>query len=204
MPDPIAFIHLPRTAGTSIGVAIKDTYGGRRYKVKTFDSLSPNLASEIPRKAEIIYGHMPYGIHEMLPVRYATVLREPISRTLSQYRKYRLQKSQRGSTVDMFEFLRSDSWCNRQARMLSGDPAEATRASLERAKQNLETFEVVGFFDDLDAFAEKIGLAVPLPHVDSAVDSPPADPTPLELKRIRANNRLDTELYEWAKARFGG
>ena len=204
MPHPIAFIHLPRTGGSSMGEAIKTRYEGRRYKVKVSAVLPADLAAAIPPRVEIIYGHMPYGLHEQLPVRYATVLREPVSRALSQYRAYQLQKAQRGQAVDMDDFMKSDSWVSVQTRKLSGLPGYPNAESLARAKRHLETFEVVGFFEDLDGFAARIGLATPLPHVDNAGPSPRPDPTPQQLDRIRARNALDTELYEWALAKFGG
>ena len=183
--------------------AIKARYAGRRYKVKVAKILPADLKAAISRKTEIVYGHMPYGVHEVLPVRYATVLREPVGRSLSHFRAYLLQKAQRGFTVDLDQFLANDTWSSIQTRMLSGLPGPPTAASLERAKRNLETFEVVGFFDDLDAFARRIDLPVPLPHIDNAGPAPRADPTPEQLERVKARNALDTELYEWAKARFG-
>jgi len=184
--------------------AIKARYGARRFKVKIPEDLPSDLAASIPLKAEIIYGHMPYGIHETLPVRYATVLREPVSRSLSHYRAFSLQKAMRGFTVTLDDFLFNKSSYNLQTAILSGLPGPPSAATLALAKKNLETFEIVGFFDDLDAFARRIDLPTPLPHIDNASPAPRNDPTPEQLERIRARNALDAELYQWAKARFGG
>lgn len=101
------FLHIPKTGGTTIRKHIQKNFSPKeavlferqdlRFSKETskysvymkeardfFESMDQKALEEI----QIIYGHeVPYGIHSFFdrPCRYITVLREPISRTVSHY-----------------------------------------------------------------------------------------------------------------------
>lgn len=90
-------IHIPKTAGTTIGYILD--YGSRRRIYYDYSEIydSNELRKDIAlianhkelfeKKFDIIHGHFRYGKYiELFPcAKYLTCLREPIARTLSQY-----------------------------------------------------------------------------------------------------------------------
>jgi hypothetical protein len=89
-------MHIPKTAGTSLGEIIKKQYGDDR--VITCYDLNPYLVEENSQYLEkildnqpntkAVIGHFMYGIHKRLSnieYKYITFLRDPLARILSQY-----------------------------------------------------------------------------------------------------------------------
>ncbi len=203
--SPIVFIHLPRTAGSSMGRAIEQAYGDRALRLKTLAPITEDVVARVGSHIQIIYGHMPHGLHRFMPVRYVTVLREPIERSLSHFRLYQLQMQQKfgAKTPPTFEeFLDHHLAGNVQTRLLAGighpdsTPADAVAA----AKRNLEDFEAVGFFDDIDGLARRIGIQTPIAHINHI--APRYSATEAELKQLTTLNDQDIPLYRWALTRF--
>jgi len=202
---PLAFIHLPRTAGNSLAQAIQAAYGGRAGRVHASDDVPEPMLARLAPDVAIIHGHMNHGIHRRIPVRYATVLREPIERCLSHFGLFRVQQQAQGRTVGFDEFLRRKYASNLQCGMLSGlfrrGPLQAGPA-LDLARAHLESFHVVGFFDRLDEFAHRLGLQTPLPHMNSYRSE--FEPTAEQLEELRRINSADLQLYDWARKHFAG
>ena len=204
-PAPIAFIHIPRTGGNSIGAAIRQTYGASAFRLKTNHAPTGELLVGMPPDVRVIYGHMPWGLHRFTPVRYATVLRDPIGRSLSHFalwRYQRVRKSGRTEPPGFEEFLEKPFAADLQTRLLAGASPmdEMPSDALELARANLSDFAIVGFFEDLPAFARRMGLAGPLAHINGGARPPP---TPAQVEALRQANPQDLELYAWARARFG-
>ena len=202
---PIALIHLPRTAGTSLGLAVEESFGSGAFRLKQQGQVTAEVARSIPATAEVIYGHMNYGLHLHMPVRYATLLRDPIERYVSHYNLFRKQKARDDRSPSNFAFFLTRSKAvNTQTRMLSGTHSMVSGSSydLTLAKQHLEQFAYVGFYDQLDAFATAIGVVQPVPHVNRSTGDTELDPEAIEA--MRASNLMDIELYEWARERFAG
>ena len=94
MAEPLlVYIHIPKTAGTSLRKLISRRYPGRFAKApNTFshaevaeERLRAQVAND-PRPLAI-GGHIVFGLRDALPAdaRYLTVLRDPVERTLSHY-----------------------------------------------------------------------------------------------------------------------
>ncbi len=77
-PPPIAFIHIPRTSGSSLKTALRRCYGEDLCWLKLGGEFPPDGASWISPTAKIGGGHMNRGLHEFTSAPYATVLRDPI------------------------------------------------------------------------------------------------------------------------------
>lgn len=95
--DIVLFVHIPKTAGMSIGKALRDSFD-RFHAVPwgdiqpSFERLIESALNEWPSdgKRHVIIGH--YSHRQIrqwkkagLPVKAASILRDPVARTVSQY-----------------------------------------------------------------------------------------------------------------------
>src|SRR5881628_2608535 len=98
------FLHIPKTAGVSVRWALRRQYRETGYlhlALPDPSEVSPSpiadtislegakrrLADSRSEPFGVVFGHMPFGIHEALtrPVRYFTMVRNPVERVVSQY-----------------------------------------------------------------------------------------------------------------------
>jgi len=87
--DILYFLHIPKAAGTSF-ISVLDNYFdlNRICKLHDWEEMLTNMPKDIS-KLNLFRGHFGYGIHHILqqkPV-YITMLREPISRTISDFQQ---------------------------------------------------------------------------------------------------------------------
>ena len=170
----------------------------------------------------LIIAHTIFGLHRWVPgpSTYVTLLRDPVSLTISQYfyvarnPNHPLHDHVRGyATLD--EYVRSGialETDNSQIRAISGDTSTpfgaCTEAMLETAKSNIEErFSVVGLterFDESLMLLRKAFGWSNLYYVRTNVtrraqkDAVP----PATRALIEEQNHLDRELYRWAQDRF--
>jgi len=173
------FLHIPKTAGTTLRVIIDNIYnndstyyvypGNKSYvEIEDFDKLS----KKEKKKFQFVCGHLDFGFHKHLPqqCKYITVLRDPVNYTTSLFH-HLLQKENarndkhvaafqkrykdKGLTLQDFitEAMHTDV-DNKQTRVLSGERCgfgQVTGEMLETAKRNLrEHFAAVGFTERFD------------------------------------------------------
>lgn len=245
-PPPVLFIHVMKTGGTTIVRNLRETYPlpavfpysalDLAYRDDGELDLDHHLSvpyllglsAERRETVRVYIGHFPYVVRELLgfEVRAATVLRDPVERTISLLRQ--LQRPQRweDDAVErplamrsleevyehplVFEPLVHDH----QTKIFSMTPADDPQrytdviavdgARLEQAKASLEEIEVVGTtarFDDLlDEVESRFGWTI----VRGARKNmtPERDLTPVApslRRRIAADNAIDIELYEHAR-----
>lgn len=200
-------------------------HSGKDELLTYFDDIETGAAVYEFRRAMLLYhmawntamihGHVLYSdlAQQLFADRYAfvTMLREPVSRTLSNY----AHTVQTGVIADDFEayldgfvarahglsFLRYFSGRHRIDR-------EDEASALAAAKANLEKFDVVGFLDDLPAFCKAIGDVtgrVPKVYRYNEKRWPPARPTSAQLDRLRAILAPEIAFWDHANAvRRGG
>ena len=171
-PAAVIFLHIPKTAGTTL---LKIIY--RQYPPETVLSFGTDahesvaqfkaLDEESRKKIRLLHGHMAYGLHEYLPgpTEYFTVLRDPVARVISYYNficrtsGHYLYDEVVGKDLSLHALLESElplMMNDGQVRLLSGvwgEPAfgEVSLAMLETARKNLaDSFIVVGLTEQFD------------------------------------------------------
>lgn len=230
MRYPVFFLHIPRTAGTTLNAvmsnhfgpeAILSVYDKADYEKHRFHS--PDFFAPI----KLITGHLllettdPPSIYG-LPVSVVTLLREPVSRLLSEYEflktwdRNHLYAYLNGNNVSFSEYITSSERIlryrgkNFMTRCIAGEDVDGPypRKALARAKKNLERNFV--FTGIQERFAESLVMLGDLLGMDNllhdrrnalkaeARNAPGEDDVALALDM----NRADIELYDFACALF--
>jgi Galactose-3-O-sulfotransferase len=182
------------------------------------------LPAALRGRYRLIEGHLYFGFHRHIPraSTYITFLRRPVERVLSFYYYARSTPDHYLYSQLVFERLDlktalarelTSELCNGQTRQLAGDEWEdpervVTRAALERAQANLTHFRVVGLLEEFDAslllMRHAFGWHLPF-YVKENVTKEKPDEALLDaetLGLIEEANRLDLELYEYARNLF--
>lgn len=98
---------VPKSAGTSLSHLFSKAFGKRFQHFWSPAQVKSKVASLRRRRAAMIFGHLPYGVHKVLididqehalwlnklNFTYATVLRHPLERVKSHYHFHRVSRS---------------------------------------------------------------------------------------------------------------
>ncbi len=192
-PDQLAFVHLPKTGGTSLNTILRDDADDRFTGVFRHRPIS--------RKC-------PPGSYN-----YFTVMRDPVERVWSFYQMSQRSLARGGGPYGHvagrgLEFFLRHCWevRNMACRYYSGELVfEPKAATLERAWRNLELFRYVLCFEtlsqDAGALLADCGLSVhSLPHENR---HPYEGPGSEDEELIRRFNDLDVEIHRRWMARVG-
>jgi hypothetical protein len=222
----IVFIHIPKTAGTTLGTILRHHYGAQFRRINTSgahdaESLRERVATALEQpELRVVQGHISFGLWDRFPAgsRFATILRDPIECTLSHY-SFLVQRTGKwrhdwlqppSAELTLAECLGERSYIpdNLQTRMLSGgvsvyDPLPPD--ALELAKRHLrDRFAYVATSERFDEFLALLNLELGWPTVayDRArVTSGRRKRDELsreELELVLDSNALDSELHGYA------
>jgi GT2 family glycosyltransferase len=206
------FLHVPKTAGTSLLVALRDRLGDEL--VEYYDNQPGKTLSTVltlAQRARIIFGHASFGIHRQLGVapEYGTILRHPVARVISLYHFLAQETTstcadriRRGLTLGDFVRARlSSQTSNHMTQILAGrGTAELDDDDLARAKRNLFEFAYVGILEELNLAGLESFLGVgPIRLGCHNIGSYARDTVPSEDREIiESHNQYDLELYRYA------
>lgn len=217
-----ALLHIPKTAGTSLRVALEGALGGNkvfpnaRYlrlrggKYLNYNEMADALTGA-SSDVSLIQGHLPLAsLRELAPdAKLITVLRKPVERVTSLLKHMKIHHRVSGSFEEM---LRESGPAgtvspNQQTRLLSllesGAPMEE---HVESAKEQLATFAVVGlaerYRETLSLCEGLLGLSLGKPRYLN-LSKLPGDHWSTEMtEEIEELNRFDAELYRYAEQIF--
>lgn len=81
--DPLFFMHVPKTAGVSMRLYLRNQYSSADILAEDWWSLLENR--ENIKRSKLALGHFPYNLRSILPdgTRMLTIVRDPVQRTLS-------------------------------------------------------------------------------------------------------------------------
>jgi len=224
--ETLLFLHIPKTAGSTMYKVLGRQYS--RAETLRLDSSQIAQFKTLPAtqrgRYRLIKGHLYFGFHRYIPgaSTYFTFLRRPVERVLSFYYYARstpdhyLYSQLVNERLDLRTVLAREltpEIRNGQTRQLAGDEWEdpqrvVTRAALERAKANLTHFRVVGLLEEFDAslllLRRAFGWHLPF-YIKENVTKEKTDETFLDPETrglIEEANRLDLELYDYARGLF--
>lgn len=227
-PERFFFVHLQKTAGTALLRRLRHAMGrtavypdhadGDRFK-RVIDV--PHLCArwkERGHEVRVVTGHFPLCTVDLLGDSFTplTLLREPVGRTLSFLRHQ--QQADADDANPPLEALYDDPFRfhglihNHMVKMLGTTVDEMPRGALtrlpvrrdhlERAKERVARMPVVGvqerFEEFCDALTGRYGwdLGPPVWANRTVIDG---QPSTAFLARVRDDNSLDAELYDFAR-----
>ncbi|HEY3128872.1 MAG TPA: sulfotransferase family 2 domain-containing protein [Acidobacteriota bacterium] len=221
--EALIFLHIPKTAGTTLNRIIEWQYNPVSiftvdpHRIRATAARFKRFSEQRRRRFRVVRGHLLYGIHEFLPqgATYITMLRDPVARLLSTYSfilrrpLHPLHRKLKAGRLGVEDLIRmTPHRQNLQCRFISGigTGGNCDERVLEVAKENLtRAFRVVGLCEQ---FQESLCLMMAafgwkVPFYDSwkvAKTRPSIEPDVIDV--IREHNRLDVELYDFAKKLF--
>lgn len=233
------FLHIPKTAGDTLNtilwrqyrevgyLEVPDPLPPSRYSAAEdtpFERVKRQVADPNWKRVGLIYGHMPFGIHEVLsgPVRYFTMVRDPIERAISHYYYVRrahghpLHREVVDGRMSLHDYVTTGitgELANGQTALVAGlekDAPAGELAVLHRAQANIDSaFAVVGLTEQFDRSIVLFGLAMdwtkPLVYksMNVTANRPPISAVPRKtIEAIEAQNELDQALYLFVRERF--
>ncbi|NWO04454.1 MAG: sulfotransferase family 2 domain-containing protein [Alteromonadaceae bacterium] len=204
--NPIFFIHVPKTAGTSFRKSAEKFFGLGHvlYDYNTYSAETSDVIKDVvydkkdfflldevfsDNGCEFLSGHVPASKYVQFfgVANSVTFLRDPLQRIISEYYHFLRHHDYEG---DLPSFYRKPQFINRQSRMLQG-PA-------------MEALGFVGITEEYDASLEQINAAYGIDlraqvlnqgreSQDKGYDVPKQ-----QLQEMRELNKTDMTLYDRA------
>jgi hypothetical protein len=174
----IVFIHIGKTAGTTLRAILQGVYNKEETYLlypgePGYNDFNDFLAltEDQKRRIRLYCGHVAFGLHRRLSqsTTYITVLRDPVERTISNYYEVKKVLNQRKKSAELYsdfhkaarmdleEFVSSGIMSyltfNHQVQMLANSRpmGQCSVDDLDRAKEHLaNSFSVVGLTERFD------------------------------------------------------
>lgn len=218
----IVFLHLEKTAGTTVSFALRKALGEKAYAWRGHSQMLQSVASGEVKSLRMLSGHFPYGMHRLVDrsCLYATMFRDPIDRLESWF--YYLQRRKNVSNKERLKGVKINDWLtqlrdrregiaiNFQAERVLGYRVPNTEGGLEAAKTHLmRNFAYVCPHDQAFRFLQ--WTAAPLgisfteepPTGKPGVNKPKSSEIDPELRAwLEAENLVDRGLHRWSVENF--
>jgi len=202
--QPLFFIHIPKTAGTSLRAALEPALGERLVR-----AYPPGNRIAL-KDGQVLFGHYSFGVHKRADCEpnYATVLRDPVSRVCSWYSFMRetnhpLSETARSQSLGEMVNGKNPQLNNHMTSIISGMPVKLDgMAALDAAKEHLSRFAFVTTDEDLQTDLPLLGnlLCAKLARLPHRNKSSRLVIDDKQLQIVHDANLLDLELYEFAMA----
>lgn len=228
----IVYYHIPKCAGSTLRHDVIDKLLPEKRKFYVRHDIQKgvmkvrNMPQEKLEELRIVFGHVCYGDFCGLPVntKAITVLRDPVDRVISLFQyigpgHYLWNDVEGASLTTVLLSGVTSTMDNAMVRQLCGNDTflqkphndmripykHVTRKHLENAKENLSNFALVGFQDRFDKFVRDLckmeKWRVPQ-YGRQNVARRKISVSQGDVQLIREMNKLDTELYKWARENF--
>lgn len=226
MKDKYFFMHIVKTAGTSLYAMFRSVLGCENVRLVEDPVNFSSLQAQQLNKSVLIGGHFnEWQRRQYFKDRYSIVfLRDPVDRFLSQYYYHRKAQVYAAKVLDLHDYVEfhKDMRCNPVVNVHvfflaghvntaadSADNAIPAQDLLQRAKKNLSQISFTGIYeylqDSVDLLCHDCGWppAGKVPRENINPSRPAAHEISGEiLDRIRDLNKLDMELYQYGLKLF--
>jgi len=152
----LAFIHIRKTAGSTVDMILRQSFGVRHCCVRHGKQRAANpiiAADELQRCRWVYWGMESVSGHGIVPhsnldtrypgIRYFTFLREPLARCASDY-QFRVQRG--GMTRPFDEWIETEVARNQQTKKIGG--AENADAAVDMLRTRVGFVGIVERFND--------------------------------------------------------
>jgi hypothetical protein len=212
----IISVHIPKTAGTSLGRGLRDCFGNRLLEDYGDRPLSNTPEDEARREAaraqvrengadllkryDAVHGHFIADKYESLPgdVKFCVILRDPVDRVASHYRQW----TELPNPVNAMSRKVIEEGLDLPT--FAALPGQANLYRLFLGKVPLEGFAVVGlteaYEETLRLFEAVTGVAVPRRQDNAAKGKSALDEA--ERRSLAASQPENMRLYDAARRRF--
>jgi len=212
------FPHIRWTGGSTLRLLMDHQFPGRTARCGF--EYGPRLGDVVKvagaKLMDAWYGHHPYGLHKHLdgPCQYITLLRNPLDRIVSIWQR-RILRYPETTLLDVANGIAGKrvetDTINMATRILAGGmkrwDEDIGEVELERAKENLSTFAVVGFTNEYKSFTTRLRDNLGWKTVDPEnLPRENAGPKKVKVPLEQVNTlsgcpsiALDIELYLWAQ-----
>ena len=212
----VLFLHLPRTGGTTLSQIARSHYAPGEVQVLDDKGRArfAAMSDHERRRLRFVRGHFRYGFHREFPQRcqYVTLIRDPVDRMVSLYRKMRRTPShahhELAKELSLGDYLRrgfQGGPANEQTWRVSGTPkdfSEMTEDDLHLAARNLRRFAVVGVTEQFDDFLASLHRSFDWPVTEyrryEVSTEPPPELGADVLALIEERFSLDRQLHDYA------
>ncbi len=216
-PQPLFFYHVPRTGGISLFTALKWSFimthraatgftcRDGEPLVMRYDHLNFHRR-HYQDHYSVVATHLPFGFHERFrqQFRFATVLREPVARIVSDYAYECMRNDHRPDAGAFAAWFEREDTINRATKQLSGhrrfqDPVDVGqwRAAAAVLEEHFAFYTTVSDVDALtEALLGEYRIAnVLMARLNASTPGLALDPTPFRARILELNSE-DVWLYD--------
>ncbi|MGJ8570161.1 MAG: hypothetical protein ACSHXI_05580 [Hoeflea sp.] len=213
MAGPLFFLHIPKTAGTSLRLSLERACRDRVvHCYPPFEGGDPMSKTGQLQDNAIVCGHLSWGTHIFYGAQpnYAAILREPLERLTSWY-GYKRASPERDHTGEIAENSLADLVAtgnpelnNHMTQIISGinlTPSNGPSA-FALACENLKNFAWVStnhrLHKDIQALSDYVGVRIPRARRVNV--GKPVTISDADKRAVIAANQLDSALFAYAES----